>query len=686
MTRSGPASRLISCVLVLLAAPIRAGEETVVLDDFPVRAEQAGGAAGAVGRERIAVHKPLDLADVLAREVAAVSLVRKGPLGGDFLLRGLGRDNLRISLDGITVHGACPNRMDPPAFHVSSQQVAAVAVRRGPFDVEDGGTVGGTIRVGTLPCCDTPEALAAFVGSFGYRSASGSMRTHAGETTLSASAAWQQGGVYADGTGRRFTELLGLNYRAGARERTAFEVMQAEGKLSTFLGAGILDLRGGYHRATDVLYPGLRMDALLDESWRTGATWTWQPAGNSAVRKLVVEASASGVYHDMRDTWRTSAAAATWAARGWMMRTQARTTAAKLRATAETAVGDWTVRYGASVERRGWDADNRVGARANDMLPDVVADTAGAYVLGALDRGAWGLEMAARLDVAKSRAQGDLAFVRAAHGLGDERGRNDTLPAAYVLGHRMLGAAKIYAGLGHAGRAPDPQERYQNLDHPSSGDWVGNPRLGPTRATEVQVGAAVPVGAWTVRASAFHSWLHDYIYLARLLPAPGSTANPANTKTYVGLDARLLGGDLTATWQPTPHWSLDLGVAAQRGVKRDLAPGNASRVLGEVPAVQARLAVQWSPAPWAVRVQWQGAPRQGRVDPGIGERPVAGWGTVAVTLAWKPRESVELSVGAENLFDRAYTLHNAYTRDPFAAGVAVPEPGRFLFARVSWRR
>ena len=65
---------------------------------------------------------------------------------------------------------------------------------------------------------------------------------------------------------------------------------------------------------------------------------------------------------------------------------------------------------------------------------------------------------------------------------------------------------------------------------------------------------------------------------------------------------------------------------------------------------------------------------------------MAGWGTVAVTLAWKPRESVELSVGAENLFDRAYTLHNAYTRDPFAAGVAVPEPGRFLFARVSWRR
>ena len=37
--------------------------------------------------------------------------------------------------------------------------------------------------------------------------------------------------------------------------------------------------------------------------------------------------------------------------------------------------------------------------------------------------------------------------------------------------------------------------------------------------------------------------------------------------------------------------------------------------------------------------------------------------------------------GVENLFDRAYREHLSYQRDPFRAGVAVPEPGRsFTFS------
>lgn len=683
--------RLTALTVVLLlpafarSAPAAAAE-IVVLDEFPVSGAGPAGQAAPLQADRIAIHKPLDLAEALARELPAVSLVRKGPLGGDFLLRGLGRDNLRVTLDGMSVHGACPNRMDPPAFHVSSQQVATVAARRGPFDVEEGGTVGGTIRVGTLPCCDTPQAIAAFLGGFDYRSASVSTRTHPGETTLSASAAWQQGGVYRDGDGRRFTELPGLNYRDEARDSNAFTVVQTEAKLTTFLGAGLLDLRAGYHRATDVLYPGLRMDAALDESWRSGATWTWQPAALPAVHKLVVEVSATGVYHDMRDDRRTSSAVPAWSVRGWMMRTLALTASAKLRATAETSAGDWTIRYGGGAERREWKADNLIGAKANPMLPDVVADTAGAFALAELNRPEWGLELAGRLDLTRSRARGDLSFVQAAHGIRVINTRTDALPAAYLLAHRTLGAARLYAGLGHAERAPDPQERYQNLDHPAAGDWVGDPRLDPVRTTEMQVGAALSLGAWTVRASAFHAWLGDYITLARLRPAASSTANPDNTKTYVGLDARLWGGDFTASWQIAPQWSFDFGLAAQQGVKRDLAPGNPSRVLGEIPAFQARTAVQWTGARWSTRLQWQGAPRQSRVDTGLGEHAIPGWGTLGLTVAWKPREDLELSVGAENLLDHAYTLHNAYTRDPFAAGIAVPEPGRFLFVRLSWRR
>jgi iron complex outermembrane recepter protein len=672
--------------LLLLITASFAATDTITLETLTVQGQRPTDPSASVTAAQVAVQKPMDLAEVLARELPAVSLVRKGPLAGDFLLRGLGRDNVRLSLDGMTVHGACPNRMDPPAFHVSSQQIERVAVRRGPFDLEDGGTIGGVVRLGTPACCDTPEALSLFAGSFGYHAASASERTFVADTTLSASIAWQQGDVYRDGSGQRFTELPGLNYRPAEYDRRAFAVIQSEAKLATDLGgAGLLDLRGGYHRATDVLYPGLRMDARLDESWRTGATWALLPPNLPAVKKLTVEATASGVFHDMRDNFRTSSAAPVWSARGWMMRTLAWTQSVKLKAVAEAISGKWTFRYGAGADERTWKADNVVMTKTNAMLPDVVADTVGAFALGSLDHETWGVELAARLDTAHSRARGDLAFVQAAQGT-TANARTDTLPSAYVLAHRSAGPVRFYAGLGHAARAPDPQERYQNLDHPTGGDWVGDPRLSPVQTTEGQAGVAATVGHWTVRASAFHAWLSDYIYLARLTPAAGSTANPANTKTYLGIDARLGGGDLAVTWHPAPAWTFDLGLATQRGVKRDLAPGNSSRVLGEIPEVQIRAAAQWTGANWSARLQWQGAPRQTRVDPGLGETSVAGWGTLATSVGWRLRKEFEIAVGVENLLDRTYTLHNAYTRDPFAAGVVVPEPGRFVYVRLAWRR
>jgi len=46
---------------------------------------------------------------------------------------------------------------------------------------------------------------------------------------------------------------------------------------------------------------------------------------------------------------------------------------------------------------------------------------------------------------------------------------------------------------------------------------------------------------------------------------------------------------------------------------------------------------------------------------------------------------LRLTVGLANAFDRLYTDHLSYQRDPFRSGVRVPEPGRSLFANASFR-
>lgn len=42
-------------------------------------------------------------------------------------------------------------------------------------------------------------------------------------------------------------------------------------------------------------------------------------------------------------------------------------------------------------------------------------------------------------------------------------------------------------------------------------------------------------------------------------------------------------------------------------------------------------------------------------------------------------------VGVANLFDRLYTEHLSYQRDPFRSGVRVAEPGRAVFLNMSAR-
>ena len=68
--------------------------------------------------------------------------VRKGGIANDVVLRGQKGDNLALRIDGHVLHGACPNRMDPPAFHIDFAEIERIVIHRGPFDAASGGLAG----------------------------------------------------------------------------------------------------------------------------------------------------------------------------------------------------------------------------------------------------------------------------------------------------------------------------------------------------------------------------------------------------------------------------------------------------------------------------------------------------------------------------------------------------------------
>ncbi len=671
-------------LLILLGTPVLAVGPIVEMD--PVRVVDPGTGHDEHRRgEAIALAKPIDVSEILSRQSPAFTYVRKGPVAGDFLLRGLGKDDIDVTLDGGRIQGACPNRMDPPAFHVSSQQIRSITVRTGPFDVEYGSSVGGTVRVETGLDPDAPLLQATgFLGEYEYYGAGLQVSSAHEPLALGGGVFYQEGGVYKDGGGNRFTDAPQGNnaYRPGVSGGKAFAIWNAQTQVEVPQGErGLWEVSAGYNDARDVLYPGLMMDAIKDVSWRGNVRYRHRTELDWA-EEWSVRVSGSLVDHDMQDRFRQSSQMnPAFAQRGYMMRTEAETKVGEIALTAEGGVGYWDFRYGVDYREYRWNADNIIMLQENDFIPDTLSRRGGLWGVGLRDMGFWDLEIGARFDVGRTQARRNIDFLQDAQDTSTNR-VDDLLPAGYVLLGRLLDPAhRIEFGVGHGNRLPTGEERYRQLNHPNPAmpNRVGDPDLRPVRSTEVRSSLAGSKEMVSYRGGVFHTWLTDYIYPV------GRTDGGSDFNTFDNVGARLWGADLTGRVEWSDLLSTEAGMAWQRGRKSTLAPGMNDRVLGEIPPWQGRLAMVFTQDSYRLMAEGLFSDSQSRIDEEIGEQRVSGWGVMNLQADWQLAENLLLSGGIDNVFDREYATNNAFVRDPFSAGVVVNEPGRFAYMRIQAR-
>ncbi len=658
------------------------------LESFVVVAPNLWQPETSLDRGGIGSAKPLDLAAILSSKLPTAAFTRKGPLAGDIVLRGFGRDNVAFTVDNNKTFCACPNRMDPPAFHVSSQQIETIRVRTGPFSVNQGSSVGGQIAVRTTePSGDNFARFYGYAGSFDYFSSGATGGLNLSDRLYGLGGLYyQRGGVYEDGSGTRFTELPGLNYRPEYRDGDAFEVLNFEVKASYILDdAASLTLSYAHQDASDVLYPGLQMDAPEDTMNRASIAYR-RTVDWGIADSMEASLAFSQVDHDMRDGFRTSLnnMGGAFASRGYFMRTEAQSGYLGGRLDLSKQFShEALLRYGVDLQRREWDADNIIGMQRNDMLPDTVTDGGGLWAVYEKQRGQWAVETGLRLDVRQSKARADISFLQNAVGSSSNE-QTDLLPSAYALVSRELHDTLTgYAGLGYASRVPDPQERYMNLNRPvANPDWVGNPDINPVQNLELQGGLRWQEEALDAEISIFHAWLYDYIYLARLGANPPTL--PGGATTYENIDARIYGASATGGWNANETLRFEAGLAYQRGEKATRPRNGTNDVLGEIPPLRGRLAALWSYEKFSAQAVGLFQAELDRIDPDLGERAIDGWAVLNLAASYQFSDALSLNVGIDNVFDRDYATANSFVRDPFRSGVVVNEPGRFVFARVGF--
>ncbi|MGE5125178.1 MAG: TonB-dependent receptor, partial [Betaproteobacteria bacterium] len=374
--------------------------------------------------------------------------------------------------------------------------------------------------------------------------------------------------------------------------------------------------------------------------------------------------------------------------RPYSMGTQAGTRTAGGKA--EAVLGGLTL--GVEGYERRWDATNELAAAGyvpQAMVPGVVVRVGGVFAeyLRALGHGL-ALSAGARIDGAHSEADAGSANLALYEAYQATRSLSatDVLPAGMLRLAWRRGPWELRSGVGHAARAPEATERYLALRRMGT-DWVGNPGLRPSRNTALDAGATFTRAGFRLDLSLFRSRVADYVTVydqARRVALPGLANTTA--RSFANVDALLQGGELGASLpilfgRVFVSGDLSYVRGSQDG---DAARGIASGPLAEMPPLRARLGARYDDGRFFGSLEGVFAADQERVDVSLNESRTPGWGVLNASCGMR-RGRWRATVGVANAFDRLYTDHLSYQRDPFRSGVRVPEPGRSVFANASVR-
>jgi iron complex outermembrane receptor protein len=674
---------------VVAGVLVRAGADTVldlVLDvaTFEETVSVVGQAPPGTLEASEARELPaVDVGEALSWK-AGLWRLRKGGIANDLVLRGLQSRDLNVLIDGQRVYGACPNHMDPAAFHVDFAEVDRVEVGKGPFDVKNEGSLGGTINVVTRkpePGWHATPNVAA--GSFGYLNPSLSVGRGGDRISALAGYSYRTSDPYRDGGGRRFTEVT--NYRPQDQADRAFSIGTAWGRVVWTPATGQqLDLAYTRQDAGTILYPYLLMDALQDDTDRLNLRY--EATGLGARRASVrAQGYLTRVDHWMTDERRTSSLARP---RAYSMGTRAETRTAGGKV--EAVLGG--LNLGLEGYERYWDATNEIagsGYAPQAMIPGVVVRVGGAFAEYQRPIG-HGLNVSAGARLDEARSEADLTRVNTALYEAYQATRaltsTDTLPAGNVRLAWRHGAFEVAGGVGHAARVPEASERYLALRRMGS-DWVGNPALEPSRNTALDAALTFTRAGFRVDLGLYRSRVAGYITVydqPRRSVVPG--VMNAQARSYANVDAVLTGGEVEGS---LPVLIGRVFVSGSLSYVRGTQDGDPARAIAagpvaEMPPLRGRAAARYDDGRFFGSVEGVFAADQDRVDASLGETRTPGWGVMNASAGVR-QGRLRLTAGVVNVFDRLYTESLSYQRDPFRSGVRVPEPGRSLFANASFR-
>jgi iron complex outermembrane receptor protein len=258
--------------------------------------------------------------------------------------------------------------------------------------------------------------------------------------------------------------------------------------------------------------------------------------------------------------------------------------------------------------------------------------------------------------------------------------RTGVLPSGFLRYEQTLSTLPMswYVGVGHTERFPDYWELFSPKRGPA-GATNAFTGIQPEKTTQLDIGARYSTRTVDASVSAYAGYVNDYILF--------SYGN--NVKSDSNVNAQIMGGELSTLWYPAAGWKLGMSAAYAWG--RNASSG---QPLPQLPPLDVRLSANYTWHKLSVGGLWRVvapqrryALRQGNaVGQDFGSS--AGFGVVSVNGQYNFNKSTQLSVGIDNLFDKAYSEHlnlAGYAGFGYPAGTPVMSPGRTIWGRLRFK-
>jgi len=642
-----------------------------------------------VGEEKLRSTVPLGDGSEVLRDVTGADLSRMGGHGLEPFVRGQSQGDLTVLLDGATVHGGCPNRMDPATSYSTTGSTDRIVVIRGVQTLRYGpGAPGGTVLYDRRTPIFDDRSWNVNAGT------GGSTWSDAPDFDLDAAVGFGDWSLRALGTYRN-TE----NYEDGSGE----EVRSAARSLGGTLMVGWrpdaateLELSYERSRTDDALFAGAGMDApestvdiVRFQTERTTARGSmgWRlDAFYDIVDHLMDNYSLRELAAPM--AMRVPSDTSTWGLRGHLEFGQKN-----------------PIQVGVTIESADADATRFAGPNAGNvnMVQSILwaginRTQAGAFVEGAVGLGTTTrLVYGARIDhfqADASRADektigGNGPAPRQLwmmySGNGEDSWSSTDFGALARIEHRF-GQWQLFGGLSRTIRAADATERYLGANSPMAPmRWIGNPGLDSAQHHQIDLGAGWRRNGSSANFTVFASDVDDYILRDRAHGQEGILQSD-NATIYRNVSARRYGAEADAMIQ------LSSGFVLSGRLAWVLAENTTdNRAIAQNPPLHGNISAGWSRNRWSASgvVRW--AAKQTRVDDnpmtgsGLDAGQTPGWVVLDLAGTVEIGSGFGLQAGVANVFDRTYANHlnRASAFDPNA--VRVNEPGRTFWLRVRWQ-